>query len=88
MLRGLEPETKYTVSGSFSLNPSYKLGAVVFRTDYARLDGIETSGLTHTEATVKVSLVHADVDKRCCIPLLGEPRRNRARAHLLSPAQA
>ena len=67
MLRGLEPETQYTVSGNFQLRPSYNLGAVIFRTDYARLAGIETSGLTHTEATVTVSLAGADVDKRCCI---------------------
>ena len=67
MLRGLEPETQYTVSGNFQLRPSYKLGAVIFRTDYARLAGIETSGLTHTEATVTVSLAGADVDRRCCI---------------------
>ena len=68
MLRGLEPETQYTVSGNFQLRPSYKLGAVIFRTDYTRLAGIQTSNLTHTEATVTVSLAHADVDKRCCIP--------------------
>ena len=68
MLRGLEPETQYTVSGKFDVQPSHHLGRVIFRTDYARLAGVETSGLTHTEATVKVSLAHADVDKRCCIP--------------------
>ena len=68
MLRGLEAETQYTVSGKFDVQPSHHLGRVIFRTDYARLAGIGTSGLTHTEATVTVSLAHADVDKRCCIP--------------------
>ncbi len=68
MLRGLEPETQYTVSGKFGVQPSHHLGGRIFRTDYARLAGIKTSGLTHTEATVTVSLAHADVDKRCCIP--------------------
>ena len=68
MLRGLQPETKYTVEGKFSNSPSFPMGADAFRTDYARLAGIETSGLTHNEATVEVSLTHADVDKRCCFP--------------------
>ena len=64
MLRGLEPETQYTVSGKFDVRPSHHLGGAVFRTDYARLDGVVASGLTHTEATVTVSLAGADVDHR------------------------
>ena len=64
MLRGLEPETQYTVSGKFDVRPSHNLGGRIFRTDYARLDGVVTSGLTHTEATVTVSLAGADVDHR------------------------
>ena len=64
MLRGLEPETQYTVNGNFGLQPRTRLDDVVFRTDYARLDDIEVSDLTHTEATVTVSLAGADVNKR------------------------
>ena len=64
MLRGLQPETQYTVSGKFDIQPSHPVGVKIFRTDYARLDGVEVSGLTHTEATVTVSLMHADVNKK------------------------
>ena len=64
MLRGLQPETQYTVSGKFDIQPSHFVGRKVFRTDYARLDRIDASDLTHTEATVTVSLMHADVNKR------------------------
>ena len=64
LLRGMEPETQYTVRGRFSDSPGFPLGGVTFRTDYARLDGIEASNLTHNEATVKVSLAGADVNKR------------------------
>ena len=40
------------------------LGRETFRTDYARIAGIETSGLTHTEATVTVSLPGADIGRK------------------------
>ena len=69
LLLGLRPETQYTVVASYGVTTRYDLGDAgreVFRTDYARLAGIETSGLTHTEATVTVSLASADVDGRCC----------------------
>ena len=69
LLLGLSPETQYTVIASYGVETRYPLGDAgreVFRTDYARLAGIETSGLTHTEATVTVSLAGADVDGRCC----------------------
>ena len=69
LLLGLRPETQYTVIASYGVETKYDLGDAgreVFRTDYARLAGIETSGLTHTEATVTVSLAGADVDGRCC----------------------
>ena len=69
LLLGLRPETQYTVIASYGVETRYPLGDAgreVFRTDYARLAGIETSGLTHTEATVTVSLAGADVDGRCC----------------------
>ena len=69
LLLGLRPETQYTVIASYGVETRYPLGDAgreVFRTDYARLAGIETSGLTHTEATVTASLAGADVDGRCC----------------------
>ena len=69
LLLGLRPETQYTVIASYGVETRYDLGDAgreVFRTDYARLAGIETSGLTHTEATVTVSLAGSDVDGRCC----------------------
>ena len=69
LLLGLRTETQYTVIASYGVETRYELGDAgreVFRTDYARLAGIETSGLTHTEATVTVSLAGADVDGRCC----------------------
>ena len=69
LLLGLRPETQYTVIASYGVETRYPLGDAgreVFRTDYARLAGIETSGLTHTEATVTVSLAGADVDGSCC----------------------
>ena len=69
LLLGLSPETQYTVVASYGVTTRYDLGDAgreVFRTDYARLAGIKTSGLTHTEATVTVSLAGADVDGRCC----------------------
>ena len=67
MLRGLEPESQYTVNVRFGSSPGARLGAARFRTDYARLDKIEASGLTHSEVTLKVSLLGADLDERCCI---------------------
>ena len=69
LLLGLRPETQYTVVASYGVTTKYELGdggRAVFRTDYARLAGIETSSLTHTEATVTVSLAGSDVDGRCC----------------------
>ena len=64
MLRGLEPESPYTVNVRFGSSPGVRLGAAQFRTDYARLDKIEASGLTHSEVTLKVSLAGTDVNKR------------------------
>ena len=69
LLLGLRPETQYTVVASYGVVAQYNLGDVgreVFRTDYARLAGIETSGLTHTEATVTVPLNAAGLDRGCC----------------------
>ena len=60
MLRGLEPETEYTVVGSYGHGPRRPLGEVTFTTPHAQLDGIEISGLTHTSATVTASLLGAD----------------------------
>ena len=81
LLLGLRPETQYTVIASYGVETRYDLGDAgreVFRTDYARLAGIETSGLTHTEATVTVSLAGADVDGRCCFRFY--PHSNKGEA--------
>ena len=81
LLLGLRPETQYTVIASYGVETRYPLGDAgreVFRTDYARLAGIETSGLTHTEATVTVSLAGSDVDGRCCFRFY--PHSNEAEA--------
>ena len=68
LLMGLRPETQYTLEVSYGISAKRKpdAGRKIFRTDYARLDGIETSGLTHNEATVTVSEEGAKVDPRCC----------------------
>ncbi len=69
LLLGLRPETQYTVIASYGITTRYDLGDAgreVFRTDYARLAGIETAGLTHTEAMVTVSLNAAGLDRGCC----------------------
>ena len=69
LLMGLRPETQYTVVASYGVATKFNLGDLgreIFRTDYARLADIETSGLTHTEATVTVSLAGADLDRSCC----------------------
>ena len=66
LLRGLEPETEYAVEVKFGLQPSHTLGTVIFTTPHAQLGGIEVSDLTHTTATVTVSLPGADVERGCC----------------------
>ena len=88
MLRGLEPETQYTVSGKFDVQPSHHLGRVIFRTDYARLAGVENlrpdphgghgQGLPGARGRGQ-EVLH---------PLLGEPRRIRARCTPTISAQA
>ena len=81
LLLGLSPETQYTVVASYGVVTTFDLGDAgreVFRTDYARLAGIETSGLTHTEATVTVSLAGSDVDGRCCFRFY--PHSNKGEA--------
>ena len=67
MLRGLEPETEYTVVGSFGRGPRTPLGEVTFTTPHAQLGDIEVSDLTHNSATVTVSLAGADVDESAYI---------------------
>ena len=67
LLLGLRPETQYTVVASYGITTRYGLGDAgreIFRTDHARLAGIETSSLTHTEATVTVSMSGADMGKK------------------------
>ena len=45
------------------------MGAMTFKTaDAPSLNGIEISDLTHTAATVTVSLKGAGADRRCCFP--------------------
>ena len=81
LLLGLRPETQYTVIASYGVTTRYDLGDAgreVFRTDYARLAGIETSGLTHTEATVTVSLNAAGLDRGCCFRFY--PHSNKGEA--------
>ena len=81
LLLGLRPETQYTVVASYGVTTRYNLGDAgreVFRTDYARLAGIETSGLTHTETTVKVSLNAAALERGCCFRFY--PHSNRGEA--------
>ena len=81
LLLGLRPETQYTVVVSYGIITRYDLGDVgreVFRTDYARLTGIETSGLTHNEATVMVSLAAAGLDEGCCFRFY--PHSNKGEA--------
>ena len=81
LLLGLRPETQYTVVTSYGVVTKYDLGDTgreVFRTDYARLSGIETSGLTHAEATVTVSLNAAGLDRGCCFKFY--PHSNKGEA--------
>ena len=69
LLMGLRPETLYNLVVGKGVTTRYDLGIngrKFFHSDYARLDGIETTDLTHTEATVTVSLEGADVDRGCC----------------------
>ena len=81
LLMGLRPETQYTVIASYGITTKYDLGDAgreVFRTDYARLAGIETSGLTHTEATVTVSLAAAGLDRGCCFRFYPHSNKDEA----------
>ena len=81
LLLGLRPETQYTVIASYGVTTSHDLGDAgreVFRTDYASLAGIEPSGLTHTEATVTVSLNAAGLDRGCCFRFY--PHSNKGEA--------
>ena len=81
LLMGLRPETQYTVIASYGVTTKYDLGDAgreVFRTDYARLAGVETSGLTHTEATVTVSLAGAGVDRGCCFKFYPHSNKDEA----------
>ena len=81
LLMGLRPETQYTLVVTYGVETKYHLGTAgrkIFRTKHARLDGIETSGLTHTEATVTVSLEGADVDRGCCFKFYPHSNRDEA----------
>ena len=81
LLLGLRPETQYTVIANYGITTRFDLGDAgreVFRTDYARLAGIETSGLTHTEATVTVSLNGDGLDRGCCFRFY--PHSNKGEA--------
>ena len=81
LLLGLRPETQYTVIASYGVTTKYNLGDAgreVFRTDYVRLAGIEASGLTHTEATVTVSLNAAGLDRGCCFKFYPHSNKDEA----------
>ena len=81
LLLGLRPETQYTVIASYGVTTRYDLGDAgreVFRTDYARLAGIETSGLTHTEATVTVSMNGDGLDRGCCFRFYPHSNKDEA----------
>ena len=81
LLLGLRPETQYTVIANYGITTRFDLGDAgreVFRTDYARLAGMKTSGLTHTEATVTVSLNAAALDRGCCFRFY--PHSNKGQA--------
>ena len=85
LLQGLEPETQYTVLSMFDNDGlRSRLGRTIFRTDYPRLDDIEVSGLTHNEATLTVSLVGADVNKKAYPNLwVSSDRTERERTYFL-----
>ena len=53
-------------------------GRKFFRTKPAQLDGIETSGLNHTEATVKVLLSDAALERGCCFRFYPHSNRDEA----------
>ena len=81
LLLGLRPETQYTVIASYGVTTLYDLGDAgreVFRTDYARLAGMKTSGLTHTEATVTVSLNGEVLDRGCCFRFYPHSNKDEA----------
>ena len=64
MLRGLEPETEYTAEVRYGATVFLPLDTLTFTTPHVQLGGIKISDLTHTSATVTVSVVGADVDPR------------------------
>ena len=77
MLNGLDADTEYEVETRVLIKPSYPMGAMTFKTaDAPSLNGIEISDLTHTAATVTVSLEGAGADRRCCFPY--EVNRDRS----------
>ena len=81
LLLGLRPETQYTVIASYGVTTKYDLGDAgreIFRTDYARLAGMKTSGLTHTEATVTVSLNGEVLDRGCCFRFYPHSNKDQA----------
>ena len=67
LLMGLRPETRYTLVVKYGVETQRYLGTAgrkAFRTKHAQLAGVETPGLDHTEATVRVSLGGADIDTK------------------------
>ena len=65
MLRGMDPDTEYSVE--VKAQDTLSLGTVAFTTASRKLSGIEASNLTHSTAKVTVSLEGADIDKRAYI---------------------
>ena len=81
LLMGLRPETPYTVVVTYGVRTKYNLGTSgrkFFRTKPAQLDGIEISGLNHTEATVKVLLSDAALERGCCFRFYPHSNRDEA----------
>ena len=83
LLMGLRPETQYTVVVTYGVLTKYSLGTAgrkIFRTMHPQLDDIETLGLVHTEATVKVSLAAADISKKGVFKFYPHSNRDEAGA--------
>ena len=81
LLMGLRPETPYTVVVTYGVRTKYNLGTSgrkFFRTKPAQLDGIAISGLNHTEATVKVLLSDAALERGCCFRFYPHSNRDEA----------
>ena len=81
LLMGLRPETQYTLVVTYGVETKYHLGASgrrIFRTKHAQIGDIETPGLDHTEATVRVSLAGRDIDTKRAFKYYPHSNRDEA----------